>query len=140
MFQSRDEVRRVYLEVWRKLQLKTPLEPMQALVAEIIEIHPEYHALLDSGDDARQQEFTPDQGQTNPFLHMGMHIALREQTATDRPAGIKSIYQRLVSSKGQHEAEHAMMECLGHSLWQAQRDGEPPDEAAYLDCLKQLSR
>ena len=138
MFESRDEVRQVYHDVWQKMQRRELLEPMQAMIAEVIEIHPEYHALLDNIDELRQQEFTPDQGQTNPFLHMGMHIALREQTATDRPAGINSIYQKLVSSKGQHEAEHAMMECLGQALWNAQRSNQAPDENAYLDCLQKL--
>ena len=138
MFQSRDEVRQVYLDVWRKLQQNGLLEPMEAIIAEVIEIHPEYHSLLEQNEDVRQQEFTPEQGQTNPFLHMGMHIALREQAGADRPPGIQAIYHRLVASRGQHEAEHAMMECLGQSLWSAQRNGTTPDETEYLDCLKKL--
>jgi len=138
MFQSRDEVRQMYLAVWHKLQQKMPLEPMEALIADVIEIHPEYHSLLETGDNIRQQEFTPEQGQTNPFLHMGMHIALREQAAADRPPGVKAIHQKLLTQKGPHEAEHDMMECLGQSLWSAQRNNQLPDEAAYLDCLKKL--
>lgn len=138
MFQSRDEVRQIYLGVWHKLQQKLPLEPMEALIADVVEIHPEYHAMLETGDDIRQQEFTPDQGQTNPFLHMGMHIALREQVAADRPPGVKAIHQTLLALKGQHKAEHDMMECLGQSLWSAQRNNQLPDESAYLDCLKKL--
>ena len=138
MFQSRDEVRQMYLAVWHKLQQKMPLEPMEALIADVIEIHPEYHNLLESGDDVRQQEFTPEQGQTNPFLHMGMHIALREQATADRPPGVKAIHQKLLTRKDQHKAEHDMMECLGESLWSAQRNNQLPDEAAYLDCLKKL--
>jgi len=138
MFQSRDEVRQVYLNVWHKMQHQQLLEPMEALIADVIEAHPEYHALLADSDEIKQQEFTPEQGQTNPFLHMGMHIALREQAGADRPAGIKSIYQRLLAAKGQHEAEHAMMECLGQVLWNAQRSAQLPDDAAYLDCLKKL--
>lgn len=138
MFESRDEVRQVYLEVWQKMQQQQLLEPMQAMIAEVIEIHPEYHALLDNNDAIKQQEFTPDQGQTNPFLHMGMHIALREQTATDRPPGIRAVYQKLLGSKGQHQAEHAMMECLGQALWNAQRNNQAPDENAYLECLQKL--
>ena len=138
MFQSRDEVRQVYLGVWHKIQQKLVLEPMEALIADVIEIHPEYHALLAASDDIRQQEFTPEQGQTNPFLHMGMHITLREQAGTDRPPGIREIHQKLVNKKGAHEAEHAMMECLGETLWNAQRNNQPPDEAAYLDCLRKL--
>jgi hypothetical protein len=138
MFQSRDEVRQVYLGVWHKIQQNLVLEPMEALIADVIEIHPEYHALLAAGDDIKQQEFTPEQGQTNPFLHMGMHITLREQAGTDRPPGIRAIHQKLVSKQGAHEAEHAMIECLGETLWNAQRSNQPPDEAAYLDCLKKL--
>lgn len=138
MLQSRDEVRQVYLGVWQKIQQNLVLEPMEALIADIIEIHPEYHALLGAGDDVRHEEFTPEQGQTNPFLHMGMHIALREQAGTDRPAGIRKIHQKLVSKQGAHEAEHAMMECLGQTLWTAQRNNQPPDEASYLDCLRKL--
>lgn len=138
MFQSRDEVRQVYLDVWHKMQQRQLLEPMEALIADVIESHPEYHALLADDVEIRQQEFTPEQGQTNPFLHMGMHIALREQAGTDRPAGINAIYQRLTAAKGQHQAEHAMMECLGQALWSAQRNNRPPDEANYLDCLKKL--
>ncbi len=130
MFQSRDEARQVYLNVWHKIQHQQLLEPMEGIIAEVIEIHPEYHPLLQDNDGLGQQEFTPEQGQTNPFLHMGMHIALREQADTDRPAGIRSVHQKLTSSRGQHEAEHAMMECLGEALWSAQRNNQAPDEAA----------
>ncbi|MGD2172169.1 MAG: DUF1841 family protein [Gammaproteobacteria bacterium] len=138
MYQSRDEIRRVYLGVWQKMQRGQLLEPMEALIAEVIELHPEYQSLFDDEDAVAQLEFTPEQGQTNPFLHMGMHIALREQAGGDRPAGIRAIYQRLVDARGPHEAEHAMMECLGQSLWEAQRENRSPDEAAYLECLKKL--
>ncbi len=138
MYQSRDEMRQVYLDVWQKMQQKMLLEPMEALIADVIEAHPEYHSLLEADAEIRQQDFTPDQGQTNPFLHMGMHIALREQAGTDRPPGIKVVYQKLVSAKGQHEAEHTMMECLGQALWNAQRNNQAPDEAGYLDCLQKL--
>ena len=138
MFQSRDEVRQIYLDVWHKIQQRQLLEPMESIIADVIEGHPEYHALLADSDQAKQQEFTPEQGRTNPFLHMGMHIALREQTGADRPAGIQSIYHRLASARGRHEAEHAMMECLGQSLWNAQRNNQIPDETEYLDCLKKL--
>ena len=138
MFQSRDEVRRVYRQVWSKMQQQQVLEPMEALIAEVIEIHPEYHALFEDGEGIEQLEYTPEQGQTNPFLHMGMHIALREQSNSDRPAGVRQLYQKLCASRGRHEAEHAMMECLGEALWNAQRNAAEPDMRAYLECLKNL--
>lgn len=137
MFQSRDQVRQVYLTVWRKMQQQQVLEPMEAMIAEVIEMHPEYHALLDDNEAATHGEFTPEQGQTNPFLHMGMHIALREQAQGDRPTGIQSLYRKL-AARDRHDGEHAMMECLGQVLWQAQRDAAEPDQQAYLECLKKL--
>lgn len=138
MFQNRDQIRQVYLNVWQKLQQGQLLEPMESLIADIIELHPEYHDLLEGKETAMNMEFDADSGHSNPFLHMGMHIALREQVATDRPPGISEIHQQLCTRKGQHDAEHAMMECLGQALWMAQRDQTPPDETHYLLCLKQL--
>ena len=137
MFQSRDEVRRVYLEVWRKMQQRQLLEPMEAIIADVIELHPEYHALLNDADNAAHSEFTPEQGQTNPFLHMGMHIALREQAQSDRPPGIRALHHKL-TARDRHDGEHAMMECLGEALWNAQRNAGEPDMGAYMECLKNL--
>ena len=114
------------------------MEPLQTEIAAVIKQHPEYHPLLENPDQALGKEYLPELGETNPFLHMGMHIALREQAGTDRPPGMQAIYYRLVASRGQHEAEHAMMECLGQSLWNAQRNGIAADETEYLDCLKKL--
>jgi len=114
------------------------LEPMEAIIADVIKLHPEYHQILDKGESAVEKDFSPEDGQSNPFLHMGMHITLREQAGGDRPAGIHDVYQNLVQQKGMHEAEHAMMECLGQTLWNAQRHNAMPDENAYLACLRQL--
>jgi hypothetical protein len=138
MFQSRDEIRQVYLKVWQKMQRQTLLEPMEAIIADVIKLHPEYHPMLDNGESAVETDFSPEDGRTNPFLHMGMHITLREQAGGDRPAGIHDIYQKLIKQKGIHETEHAMMECLGQALWNAQRLNQMPDENAYLACLRQL--
>lgn len=138
MFQSRDEIRQVYLTVWQKMQQKKILEPMESVIADVIKYHEEYHPLLEQGEIAKIEEFTPESGQSNPFLHMGMHIALREQTSTDRPPGIKILHNKLSKKMGQHDAEHAMMECLGQALWLTQRNNTLPDEAAYLECLKKI--
>ncbi len=138
MFQSRDQVRQIYLNVWQKMQTGELLEPMEAIIADIIKMHPEYHPLLSDADNARDRDFLPEQGDTNPFLHMGMHIALREQASTDRPAGFQAIYQKLVNRQGQHDAEHAMMECLAEALWRSQKDNQPFDEEVYLSNLERL--
>ena len=138
MFQSRDEIRKVYVDVWKKLEAGQLLEPMEAIIADVIKLHPEYQALLGSGEDAFGAEFSAEAGQSNPFLHMGMHIAIREQLSIDRPAGIRSVHESLAARMDIHEAEHAMLECLAQSLWQAQRDNRPPDEQAYLECLRRI--
>jgi hypothetical protein len=136
---NREESRRFFVQVWRKYQEGEALEPLERILLEVILEHPEYHAELDNEEHALGADYTPDAGVTNPFLHMGMHIAIREQIGSDRPAGISELYQRLLARYGDHhELEHAMMECLGEALWEAQRTNQVPDEAAYLECLKRL--
>mgnify|MGYP005842167023 CR=1 FL=1 len=137
---DRDSLRRFYVDAWTKAQAGGPLNPMQAQVADVVAEHPEYQAVLQDPDRAVGHEYLPEQGETNPFLHMGLHLALREQVATDRPAGVAAVHRRLARRLGgAHQAEHAMMECLAEALWQAQRDARPPDEAAYLAALKRLA-
>ena len=115
------------------------MDPMQEIVANIVELHPEYHQLLEN-EEIVDKDFSAETGESNPFLHMSMHIALHEQISTDRPAGIHDCYQQLcILYGGPHDAEHAMMECLGEALWTAQRNQTTPDETTYLECLKKLS-
>jgi hypothetical protein len=137
--QSRDDLRRMYLEAWRKFSAKQPLEPLEAQLAAVIAEHPEYIGFLESGDTALGADFTPEGGQGNPFLHMGLHLAIREQVATDRPKGIAAIHQKLAARLGDaHAAEHAMLEPLAETIWEAQRSGILPDEQRYLERLKTL--
>jgi len=135
---NRSELRAVYLNCWRLKQNKLPMDPLQEVVANIVELHPEYHHLLEN-DDNIDRDFSAEMGESNPFLHMSMHIALHEQISTNRPQGIHDIFQKLCTLKGSpHDAEHAMMECLGEALWKAQRDNTSPDEKAYFACLNKL--
>lgn len=138
MFQSREQIRQVYLDAWQKMQNQKLLEPMEAMIADVIQLHPEYHALLETGEDALEKDYAPEDGNTNPFLHMGMHIGLREQASTDRPIGFKDIYQKLVGKHGLHDAEHMMMSCLAEALWRSQKDNLPFDESVYMSNLKAL--
>src|ERR1700730_4642543 len=132
--QNRDQMRRMYLDAWRKFTARAPLEPLEAQLAAVIAEHPEYVTWLESGENALTAEFTPEAGRQNPFLHMGLHLAIREQVATDRPAGIAEVHQKLSARLGDpHAAEHAMLEALAEALWDAQRNGRPPDEQAYLE-------
>jgi hypothetical protein len=134
--QSRTALRRMYREAWRKHRDALPVEPVEDQIIGVVELHPEYAGLLEGDEDALERDYTPEQGQTNPFLHMGLHLAVREQVATDRPPGIAAVHRTLLTALGDaHAAEHAMIECLGEALWQAQRAGRAPDEAAYLEAL-----
>lgn len=135
---DRRALRGYFLDAWRKRCAGAELEPLEALIADVVGEHPEYHELL-ARDASLEREFSPLAGPGNPFLHMGMHIALREQVATDRPPGIAVVHARLSARLGDAgAAEHRMMECLGETLWRAQREQRLPDEAAYLECLRRL--
>ncbi len=135
---QRENLRRYYLNCWQKQQAGQLLEGLEKQVAAVILEHPEYHPLLAHTSQALQQDYAPEEGHTNPFLHMGLHLGLREQVSTNRPVGIRDLYENLAERYGQHETEHLMMECLVANLWQAQQQQQPPDENAYLDCLVKL--
>ncbi len=142
MFLSSDRstLRRFFVVAWRKMLEGAPLEPLEDMVARIVDEHPQYHSLL--GDDAAvDKDFTVSEGRANPFLHLSMHVAIQEQVSTNRPDGIRTLYADLLRRFGDaHALEHAMMECLGKSLWQAQQSGSLPDEHAYLACVRTLKR
>ncbi len=135
--QDRNQLRQMYFDAWRKQQGGELMQPLEAMIAEVVVLHPEYHVLLEQCEDALDKDFLPEMGETNPFMHMGMHIAIREQLATDRPDGIVLAYQKLLLRlQDMHEVEHQIMECLGESLWEAQRNNRAPDESQYLQCVQ----
>ena len=136
---NRQQLRRFYQATWHKQQRGVTLQGLEQLVAQVIAQHPEYHLLLET-EEALEQDFSAENGQTNPFLHMAMHITLAEQLGADRPDGIRTLHQQISHKTGDpHQAEHQMMECLGYVLWEAQQANTAPDEKVYLDCLKKLS-
>jgi hypothetical protein len=137
--QDRDQMRRYFAEVLRKHHERRPLEPLEDLILSVILLHPEYERILEDPEAALGRDYLPEMGETNPFLHMGMHIAIREQLAADRPPGIAEAYRRLTARHGEHEAEHRIMDCLGAALWEAQRTNTAPDEAAYLECVRRMA-
>ena len=135
---SRDEVREMFFGTWRKYRAGEPLSGIEALALEAILLHPEYHAVLDAPGRYRDRDYVDE---TNPFLHMSLHVALQEQLSIDQPPGIVQRFGDLLSSKqDRHEALHAALECLAETVWRAQRDGLPPDAAAYLECLAGKAR
>jgi hypothetical protein len=136
--QDRLELRKMYAEAWRKARDGEILSPLESQIAEVIAEHPEYHAAVTSEDlDA---SFTPEEGRSNPFLHMGLHLALRDQVATDRPPGIREVFNSLAARSSERlDAEHRAIDCLAETLWEAQREMRAPDEMEYLDRLKRLT-
>jgi Domain of unknown function (DUF1841) len=137
--QGREALRQSYLDAWRKHRESLPMEPLEHQLATVVEQHPEYHAFIEGDPDAINRDFTPEGGQSNPFLHMGLHLAIREQVATNRPVGVALVYADLCRRIGDvHEAEHRMIEVLAETLWEAQRAGSAPDEQGYLERLRRL--
>jgi len=129
----------MYSDAWKKQCDKIPLSPLEAQIAAVIEWHPEYQALVTG--DALHEDYTPEGGRTNPFLHMGLHLGIREQVATNRPPGISAISSALAARLGDaHEAEHRMIDCLAETLWEAQSQNAAPDEQKYLERLQRLTR
>ena len=136
--QNRQQLRQYYHDVCQKAQNNQTLSALETGIAQVIERHPEYQSIFKS-DSSLEQEYFVEDGKTNPYLHMGLHISLHEQISTDRPAGIRALFPQLQAKFGNaHDAEHQMMECLTESLWVAQRNNQPPSEADYLAALQAL--
>ncbi len=134
---NRNDVRQAFFDAWHKNQSGLPLTALETIIVDVIRLHPEYHALLEDGDRQLDKDWLPEGGEANPFLHMGMHIAIREQLSIDRPIGIKAAYEALLRRSGDVlQTEHLMLECLGETLWRAQRENRLPDEQAYLSLIK----
>ena len=135
---SRDELRGMYRAAWRKFKQQQTLTPLDKQMVAIVSEHPEYHVIVESAA-ADLANYSPRGGQLNPWLHMGLHMAIREQVGTNRPHGIADVHQKLSThAGGAHEAEHRMLEVLAEELWAAQRAGKAPDEQVYLERLRGL--
>jgi len=133
---SRAEVRSFFIESWKKTRDSGPATPLETLAGEWVREHPEYHKLL-SGDSEDVAGFNAGEGEANPFLHLSMHLSISEQVSIDQPPGIRAAAARLEARLGSlHDAQHAMMECLGETLWTAQRNSSEPDGSAYLECIE----
>lgn len=131
---SRDQVRQFFIEAWQKHRYKQLLSPLESMAVNLVQQHPEYHALLES-PEAVEQDFTVEKGQTNPFLHLSMHLAIQEQLSIDQPPGIKAAHDRLVATLDPHEVSHRIMEALGEVIWEAQRLNKPLDNERYIELI-----
>ena len=134
--QNRREMRNVFFRSWQRHCAHEPLEGAEKLLIAVALRHPEYHTLLDAPETNSEREYFPELGETNPFLHMAMHMAIEEQLALNRPPGIRQHFAALCAQAGDdHAAQHRVMECLGEALWRAGRNGGEVDQAGYLECL-----
>ncbi|MBC3929413.1 MULTISPECIES: DUF1841 family protein [unclassified Undibacterium] len=138
---SQQDVRRFFCETYRKNQAREILTPLEAIASDWIRQHPEYDETLHDAEEALQANYSVDQGQTNPFLHLSMHLSISEQISVDQPRGVKAAFQTLANKyNSEHEAHHQIMECLGEMIWNSQRTGLPPDGQAYIEALQQRCR
>ena len=134
---TRDQVRQFFFDTWQKFSRKQPLTDLEGLALQVIHTHPEYQNVLENADRYREQAYFPEMGETNPFLHMSLHLSVLEQLSIDQPPGIRKVYESLCLKHGNEmDAQHDLMDCLAETIWQAQRDQLPPDGAAYVACLE----
>ena len=97
--QSRDQLRETYRAAWRRFKQQHTLSPLDKQVVAVISEHPEYHVIVESAA-ADLANYSPRSGQLNPWLHMGLHLAIREQVATNRPHGIADVHAKLAKHAG----------------------------------------
>jgi uncharacterized protein DUF1841 len=135
---TREQVRQFFFGTWGKYRQAQQLTGLEGMALQVIQLHPEYHAVLNDPENFLEQEYFPEMGETNPFLHMSLHLSLLEQLSIDQPPGIVAVYRQLAGKLGEHPALHAVLDSLAETVWQAQRDGSPPDSTAYLQRLQQM--
>lgn len=134
---SREQARQLFFDAWSKYRRREILSGIETIALEVILLHPEYHSILDHADRYLNKDYLPEMGNTNPFLHMSMHVAIKEQLSIDQPSGICERFARLLESTGsEHAAAHQVMECLAEMIWQAQCSQSAPDAAIYFECLE----
>lgn len=133
---SRDEVRDFFFNTWAKFKQTQPLADLEKIAISVIQMHPEYHSILDAPEQYKQQAYFPEQGETNPFLHMSLHLSVLEQISINQPKGITAIYTHLKSQhQEEHSAQHDVLDCLGETIWLAQQNKTGLDSAHYLELL-----
>jgi len=135
---TREQVRAAFIDTWRKYRAGQPLAGVETTILGVLLLHPEYHAPLEAPERIRDRDYTDE---SNPFLHMSLHLSLEEQLSINQPHGIAERFTALLAKTGdRHEALHEAIECLAEMVWRSQRDNAPPDGAAYLECLRKRAR
>jgi hypothetical protein len=133
---TRDQARRFFFDTRKKYRDGEALSALEQIALTVISLHPEYHPLLDDAERNLDRDYTPADGAVNPFLHLSLHLAVEEQLSIDQPPGVRAQFERMRAVTGsEHEAKHALLECLAETIWQAQRAGAAPDPQLYLECV-----
>lgn len=136
---TKDQVRQFFCDSRRKQRDNLPLDGAELIAADVIALHPEYHALLDDPESALAGVWTPEQGTMNPMLHLSLHMALAEQLSVDSPPGIREAFNKLSAKyHDSHEALHQLLECLGETVWHAQQPDGVFDTQAYIERIHKL--
>lgn len=135
---QRENYRAVFFNAYKKYQKKLPLEPLEKQLLQIILDHPHYHFIFENEQNQKNDAWDK-QLKENPFLHMSLHISIRDQLAMDQPKGILAIYHDLVLKVGDtHEAEHLMMQILVNTLREMmEKNMSDFDEELYLNAIRQ---
>jgi hypothetical protein len=135
---SRDQARQFLFDAWAKFKQNSPLTDLEKIAVEVMQMHPEYHVVLESPERYMTQQYFPEMGETNPFLHLSLHLSIIEQVSINQPIGISKVYATLCDKHNdKHLAQHDLLECLAETIWQAQRNNSPLDSAHYLNLLNQ---
>lgn len=134
--QDRTQQRKFLAAAWDKFLAKQLLDPLEDQLTQVIKIHPEYHSLIQN----IESDYFPEQGEVNPFLHINLHLSLREQLSINQPQGIQEIYQKILKkNQDPHQTEHQMMDCIAEMIFSSQKNSAPMDHQAYMSCLKSIS-
>lgn len=135
-----DDVRLFFADVWRKRQQPLLLNALQQKALRIIAAHTEYAPYLENVEHFLNRTWRPEEGETNPFLHLSLHLSVQEQVAIDQPFGITAIHQSLCEQYAGDwvKAEHDMIEALAETIWQAQCYGQGLDVNVYMTRLRSL--
>ncbi len=135
--QDRTQQRQFLANAWQKFLDKKVLDPLEDQLTQVIEMHPEYHKLINDVES----EYFPEQGEVNPFLHINLHLSLREQLSINQPTGINEYYQKILNKvQDPHEVEHKMIDCIAQMIFSSQKNNMPMDHQAYIRCLEKQSR
>ena len=135
---SRDQVREFFFNTWLKFKQNQMLEGIEKIGVQVMQMHPEYHVILDDSARYMHQQYFPEMGETNPFLHMSLHLSILEQISINQPVGIVNIHQQLLMQyQDAHDAQHQLLDCLAETIWQAQHHQQPLDADHYMQLMQQ---